>query len=1266
MAYIEGQSLDPKLRDVPLPNAEAANYIEQVARAVHYAHESHILHRDLKPQNILVDAKGRAYVADFGLAKWTESVEGPTHTGQMLGSPPYMSPEQAADAANVSGATDVYSLGATLYALVTGRPPFQAANIVETLDQVRHQEPVAPRLLNPAIDRNLDTITLTCLRKEASRRYATALALANDLSAYSERRPIQARPVQSWERAWMWSRRHPARAAVLLTTGLAFILTAGLVGTLIYLRQREEILDLTTEAATVAKERQEEAQKREKAENRLRLTAEASDRLANRYLNLNRVLLAYNSWKEDNLLRARELLAMCPADSRPWEWHYVDRLCNSASLTLNGKYGYLHRGWFTPDGKHVIAQWHHDRVFPMNIVKYNATTGEDTLRLTFTDELVQDVSQDGRRLVSVRREDNLNNVLVYDLDPRRQVFSRRTSFMPRALSPDGKLLGLVNDVQSFVQVIEVDTGQELLTFKHPYPTFVQSIQFNCVLGQLILEDYEKPATVWDLKTGTRLPVDCNSKYISISLDGNTLVATYQGTMQTYDARTGQRIRLVMPPNNEIAAFWNDSGHIAMSVDGRLVAAISPFARQIVVLEAEKGFQVCQLKGHTDRIWEVAFDPTGRRLASFSRDGTIRIWDLSNRLADLVQVTTLLSPSPTRFCRLAVSLDGQALARTDGTKIALWNLVNNRRVWEFDSQIPDINEIALNETGDLLAIGSALGTLKVWNTQRREEIFSLRNLGDRGERGVSRVALSPHGGVLAAVLMSGNNEEPLAKFWDMGTGKEVHACPGRTVAFNHSAGQVAIGVGTSGIIIREISSWQPVGSLDGPWAEPLCFSPDEKSLAAGPRIWNLRESRLRYTLSSSPVTGMCFSGDGSRVFTGNRGGTITVWDFETGQPGLTLNPFLSLPANMQSHLEVPVVGLNRESRCLIVGSQEGRVLVLDAGEPSRGRKDDSGTAQGHVVADGWPGRAYTESKRPDLHKSQAVESAKALRVFGAHKGAATCVAFSPDGKHALSGGFDKILRFWDVEKGREIHRCEGHTHVVWTVAFSPDGRHALSGSQDQTVRLWEVGTGKQACPTMKGHKGVVCSVAFLPDGTRALSGCWDGTVRFWDLKTGNQVGSAINLGVPAGISLTRDGHHAFFASKDRILRYWDIREKKEVCTFPGPYGSIEGQALTRDERQAILGGADSAIHFYDLEAEKEVKALMGHDAAVLSVAISPDGSRVLSSGEDKTIRLWDIASRRELWRGQCAAKVRSVALSSDGRRAISACWDGSVALWELPR
>jgi tetratricopeptide (TPR) repeat protein/predicted Ser/Thr protein kinase len=226
MRYVEGQSLDEALRERPLPDRDAAVCLERVARAVHYAHEQGILHRDLKPGNILLDADGRPFVTDFGLAKWSEGPQDMTQSGQWLGSPPYLSPEQARDAAGVTAAGDVYSLGATLYHALTGRPPFQAADVVETLRQVREEDPVPPRRLNPAVSADLETICLKCLHKEPARRYASALAFAEDLRRFLAGEPIHARPVGPVERLYRWCRRNPKVAS--LATALGTVLAAGI------------------------------------------------------------------------------------------------------------------------------------------------------------------------------------------------------------------------------------------------------------------------------------------------------------------------------------------------------------------------------------------------------------------------------------------------------------------------------------------------------------------------------------------------------------------------------------------------------------------------------------------------------------------------------------------------------------------------------------------------------------------------------------------------------------------------------------------------------------------------------------------------------------------------------------------------------------------------------------------------------------------------------------------------------------------------------
>lgn len=224
MGYVAGQSLAARVADGPLPPCEAAELIERVADAVAYAHQRGVVHRDLKPANVLLDKDGQPRVTDFGLAKRATGEDQLTTEGQVIGTPSYMPPEQASGKLDEIGpASDIYSLGAILYCLLTGRPPFQAATGTETLLQVIQQEPVSPRLLNPKVSRDLDTICLKCLAKEPVRRYATAPELAEDLRRLREGRPICARPVSRWERAYRWARRQPVQAALIAAIALAVL-----------------------------------------------------------------------------------------------------------------------------------------------------------------------------------------------------------------------------------------------------------------------------------------------------------------------------------------------------------------------------------------------------------------------------------------------------------------------------------------------------------------------------------------------------------------------------------------------------------------------------------------------------------------------------------------------------------------------------------------------------------------------------------------------------------------------------------------------------------------------------------------------------------------------------------------------------------------------------------------------------------------------------------------------------------------------------------
>src|SRR5881227_734691 len=224
---LEGGQLDAVASRETMPPRRAAELIAKVARTVHYAHEHHILHRDIKPGNILLDQKGEPHLTDFGLARLVESESTVTRTIEVLGTPSYMAPEQAVgNNAAVSSVTDVYGLGAVLYQLLTGQPPFAGGTTYETIKLLLDTEPRQPRLWNSKIDRDLSTICLKCLEKDPRRRYSSALALAEDLERWLKHEPILARRTGIFIRGQKWMRRNPA-SALLAASLIALAAAAG-------------------------------------------------------------------------------------------------------------------------------------------------------------------------------------------------------------------------------------------------------------------------------------------------------------------------------------------------------------------------------------------------------------------------------------------------------------------------------------------------------------------------------------------------------------------------------------------------------------------------------------------------------------------------------------------------------------------------------------------------------------------------------------------------------------------------------------------------------------------------------------------------------------------------------------------------------------------------------------------------------------------------------------------------------------------------------
>ena len=262
LEFVSGGGLDRHIAGEPQPPQQAAQLVETLSRAIQVAHDHNIIHRDLKPANVLLTADGEPKITDFGLAKQLEDDSAQTASGSIMGTPSYMAPEQAgAKDAQIGPTTDVYALGALLYCLLTGRPPFQSANVMDTVLQVLEQDPISPRQLVTGLDHDLETITLKCLRKEPERRYQSAEEVADELQRYLAGEPIEARPISAVERGWRWCRRKPAIAG-LCTVVAALLVFVSVNGYLQAQTQRKlTIQALEQKAEAIEKEIEVKEQK---------------------------------------------------------------------------------------------------------------------------------------------------------------------------------------------------------------------------------------------------------------------------------------------------------------------------------------------------------------------------------------------------------------------------------------------------------------------------------------------------------------------------------------------------------------------------------------------------------------------------------------------------------------------------------------------------------------------------------------------------------------------------------------------------------------------------------------------------------------------------------------------------------------------------------------------------------------------------------------------------------------------------------------------
>ncbi|KAH6648991.1 WD40-repeat-containing domain protein [Truncatella angustata] len=288
----------------------------------------------------------------------------------------------------------------------------------------------------------------------------------------------------------------------------------------------------------------------------------------------------------------------------------------------------------------------------------------------------------------------------------------------------------------------------------------------------------------------------------------------------------------------------------------------------------------------------------------------------------------------------------------------------------------------------------------------------------------------------------------------------------------------------------------------------------------------------------------------------------------------------------------------------------------------------------------------------------------LYVCEGHSSAVKSVAFSQDGSRIVSGSFDKTIRIWDTNSGKEVHKLEGHSNAVTSVAFSHDGSRIVSGSSDETVRIWDAKSGKQA-RKLEGHSNWVNSVAFSQDGSRIVSGSFDKTVRIWDSRSGKEArkleghSSSVN-----SVAFSQDGSRIVSGSFDKTVRIWDAKSGKEVRKLEGHSDWVNSVAFSHDGSYIVSGSSDKTVRIWDAKSGKEARKLEGHSSSVNSVAFSQDGSRIVSGSFDKTVRIWDSRSGKQARKLEGHSNwVNSVAFSQDGSRIVSGSFDETVRIWD---